>query len=160
MIAPTSVSSRLRARPVTPLPKSSISLSMASVRPSIFATPSPISRTVPTFSLATEVFTPAIWASISCSRLLINDQASGDGSEAIGRAPIAARPSPDSKFVRQLRQSGAHAAVVNVAAHLHAQTADQVRIAGEGHGQARAVSAREVGLHGGSQRFRRLDGAL
>jgi hypothetical protein len=54
-----------------PLPKSNISLSMVSVRPSILATPSPISRTVPTLVLAVAVFAPAIWASISCSKLLI-----------------------------------------------------------------------------------------
>src|ERR1017187_6477981 len=71
MIAPTSVSSRLSARPVTPLPKSSISLSIASVRPSILATPSEHSRTTPTFCLLTDVLTPAICASISCNKLLI-----------------------------------------------------------------------------------------
>jgi len=43
-----------------PLPKSSISLYIASARPSTLATPSPISRTTPTFCFITEVFTPAI----------------------------------------------------------------------------------------------------
>ena len=51
-----------------PLPRSIISLSIASVRPSILATPSPISRMTPTFCLAAAVFAPAICASISCSR--------------------------------------------------------------------------------------------
>src|SRR5580765_3904387 len=73
MIAPTSVSSRLSARPMTPLPKSNISLAIASVSPSIFATPSEHSRTTPTFCLLTCVFTPAICASISCNRLLISE---------------------------------------------------------------------------------------
>ena len=58
--------------PVMPSPKSSISFNIASVRPSIFATPSPISRTMPTFCFAVAVFAPVIWASISCNRLLIN----------------------------------------------------------------------------------------
>src|SRR6267142_799283 len=71
MIAPTSVSSRFSARPVIPFPKSSISFNIAPVRPSIFSTPSPISRTVPTFCLAVSVLTPAIWASISCNKVLI-----------------------------------------------------------------------------------------
>src|SRR6266542_3493711 len=138
MTAPTSVSSRLSARPVTPLPKSSISLSMASVRPSILATPSPISRTVPTFCLATEVFTPEIWASISCNRVLIRV----------------------SKSVRQLRQPRANAAVVNVAADLNAQTADQIRILGEGNSQSRTVLARKVRLHPDAQVIRQLNRAF
>src|SRR5438552_260471 len=137
-MAPTSVSSRLSARPVTPLPKSSISLSMASVRPSILATPSPISRTLPTFCRATEVFTPAIWASISCNRVLIRV----------------------SKSVRQLSQPRADAAVVNVAAHLHAQTADQILVLSKGNSQTRTVPAREVCLHADTQVFRELNRAF
>src|SRR5438552_4071056 len=137
-MAPTSVSSRLSARPVTPLPKSSISLSIASVRPSILATPSPISRTLPTFCLATEVFTPAIWVSISRNRVLIKV----------------------SKSVRQLSQSRADAAVVNVAAHLHAQTADQILILGEKNRQSRTVPAHEVRLYSGTQAFRELNRAF
>src|SRR5437773_6082970 len=160
MMAPTSVYSRLSARPVPPLPKSSISLSMASVRPSIFATPSPISRTMPTFCFITDVFTPVIWASISCSRLLINVQVVGDGLEATGPAPMAARPSPNSKFVRQLRQAPADTPVVNVAPHLHAQTADQTRVQGEGNTQPRTVFARQIRLHAGPEVFRKLNGAF
>ena len=53
MMTPTSVSSRFNARPVMPLPKSSISFSMTSARPSTLAAPSPISRMTPT------VFFPA-----------------------------------------------------------------------------------------------------
>src|ERR1017187_2266784 len=128
MIAPTSVSSRFNARPVTPLPKSSISLSIASVRPSILATPSPISRTTPTFCFAVAAFAPVIWASISCSRLLINF--------SLGRAACCQpknwdgdTPSlPCSKTLRQRVQTRLNAAVINVAADLDAQAADQRRI--------------------------------
>src|SRR5208283_4589511 len=131
MIAPTSVSSRFSARPMTPLPKSSISFNMASVRPSILATPSPISRTMPTFWRATEVFTPEIWASISCSILLINQF----------------RSDPRLKAFPQRLEARPHAAVVNVAAHVDAQSADQRRILGEGDVQSRAVSPAETGLN-------------
>src|SRR5438552_2939988 len=137
-MAPTSVSSRLSARPVTPLPKSSISLSIASVRPSILATPSPISRTLPTFCLATEVFTPAIWASISCNRVLIGV----------------------SKSVRQLSQPRADAAVVNVAADLHAQTANQILLLSKRNSQPWTVLAREVRLYCRTQTFREMNRAF
>ena len=56
MITPTSVSSRFSARPVMPWPKSSISFSMTSPRPSTLATPSPISRMTPTVCLAVAAF--------------------------------------------------------------------------------------------------------
>src|SRR6266436_3145069 len=52
MITPTSVSSRLSASPVMPWPRSIISFNIASARPSIRATPSPISRITPTFCVA------------------------------------------------------------------------------------------------------------
>ena len=94
-----------------PWPKSSISLSIASVRPSILATPSPISRMTPTFCLAAAVLAPAICASISCSR------------SAIGPHLDA------SKTVLQRRQPGPHAAVIDIAAHLDAHPADQRRAA-------------------------------
>ena len=68
-MTPTSVSWRLSARPVMPLPKSSISFSMTSPRPSTLATPSPISRMTPMFCLTAVAFAPAICASMSCIRL-------------------------------------------------------------------------------------------
>src|SRR5262249_43820271 len=68
---PTSFWSRFSARPVIPWPRSIISFSIASVRPSIRATPSPISRMTPTFCLAVVAFTPAISASISIKRSAI-----------------------------------------------------------------------------------------
>ena len=72
-----------------PLPRSSISLSIASVRPSILATPSPISRMTPTFCLAAAVFAPAICASISCNRLLIR---SSSRSKTLSPARSSPRP--------------------------------------------------------------------
>src|SRR5688572_33344150 len=115
MIAPTSVSSRFSARPVTPLPKSSISLSIASVRPSILATPSETSRTVPTFCFETDVFTPAICASISWRIELIVL------SELRNHFRVL-------KSFGQGGQSRLHTAVKNITAHLDAQSADQGRV--------------------------------
>src|SRR6266568_5057995 len=123
MNAPTSVSSRFNARPTTPLPKSSISLSIASAKPSILATPSPISRTVPTFCLTVVVLTPEIWASISCNKLLIK-----------------------SKAFFERRQPGLDAAIIDVAADFQAQTTDERRVLGKRKGQTRAVNARQTGL--------------
>src|ERR1035437_11109980 len=113
MMAPTSVSSRFRTRPVTPPPKSSISLYIASLRPSTLATPSPISRTTPTFCFITEVFTPAIWLSISCN------------IELIAAYGIAKR-GLESGF--QLGQPRLDAAVEHIAANLHAQAANELGI--------------------------------
>src|SRR6185503_16597916 len=131
MIAPTSVSSRLRARPVTPLPKSSISLSIASARPSILATPSEHSRTVPTFCFVTDVLTPAIWASISWRRLLISNYR-------------FVRRFKKSHLLGQLVQPRPHAAVKHIAAHLHADSANQLRVDGELHVQSGAVPVRNL----------------
>src|ERR1041385_8412005 len=64
-IAPTSVSSRLSARPYTPFGNSIISLSITSLRPSMRATPSPVSRTMPTLLLVVVVFSLPILVSIS-----------------------------------------------------------------------------------------------
>ncbi len=108
-MAPTSVSSRFNASPTTPLPKSSISFSMASVRPSIFATPSPISRTTPTFWRATEVLMPEICASISCSKLLINQSVGFQFKNASRRFSKRARTLPSctspSTLIRRLPSS-------------------------------------------------------
>src|SRR5262249_57289530 len=68
---PTSVSSRFNARPNTPFGNSIISLSMTSLKPSIRATPSPVSRTTPTLLLVVAVFSPSIFVSISSSMLLM-----------------------------------------------------------------------------------------
>ena len=67
MIAPTSVSSRLRANPVTPPGNSIISFKATPERPSIFATPSPISRIRPVCFLVTSDFSFPISASISAT---------------------------------------------------------------------------------------------
>src|SRR5271170_5887312 len=154
MIAPTSVSSRLSARPVTPLPKSSISLSIVSVRPSIFATPSPISRTTPTFCFAVAAFAPLICASISCNRLLIFficHRVTGNTGEII---PVPLR----LKTLFQFFQTHFYAAVVKVAADLNPQTADERRILAERNAHARAIFLfnflRYVCLQIGGQRRR------
>src|SRR5438309_2203631 len=102
--------------------------SMASVRPSILATPSPSSRMLPTFCLAAAVLAPAICASISINRLLM--------------AP---------RFLETLFercQPSLHAAVIHVAAHLDAHPGDQRRAVGEGRGDVRAVAAHETRLDG------------
>src|SRR6267154_721091 len=138
MMAPTSVSSRFSARPVMPLPKSNISLSMASVSPSILATPSPISRTVPTFCLAVAVFTPAICASISCNNVLIKF----------------------SKTFLQCRQPCLHAAVIDIAAYLNAQPANQSGILGERKIQTPPIQTGQAGLHARLQIRRQRDGAF
>src|SRR3954453_8831554 len=70
-IAPTSVSSRLSARPYTPFGNSIISLSITSLRPSTRATPSPVSRTIPTLLLVVDVFSSSIFDSISSSMVLM-----------------------------------------------------------------------------------------
>src|SRR4030095_15776440 len=111
MMAPTSVSSRLSAMPMTPSPKSSISLSIASVRPSILATPSEISRTVPMFCLAAEVMALLIWASISWRIELISFSNYGDQYLL--------------KSFDERIQTRLHTAVIHVAAHRHAHAADQ-----------------------------------
>src|ERR1043166_4842949 len=125
MIAPTSVSSRFNARPVTPCPKSSISFSLARVRPSTLATPSPISRTVPTFCFSVAVLTPAIWDSISCSRVAIDFQINGFND--------------NSKTLLEGSQTGFHTAVINIAAHLDAHAADERRILRERYVQPEPI---------------------
>src|SRR5581483_299010 len=136
MMAPTSVSSRLSANPVMPFPKSSISLSIASVRPSILATPSPISRTIPTFCLEAPVLTPAICASISCNNVLMFlscwlriDQISS------------------LKTLFQCGQARLDAPVVNVTAHLDTHAPDQRRILHKGDVQACPVDTAQRGLN-------------
>src|ERR1700744_4742100 len=131
-MAPTSVSSRLSARPMTPLPKSSISFNIAPVRPSIFATPSPISRTMPTFWRPTAVFTPEIWASISCNILLIN--------RSVG---------VQLKGFTQSFEARAHTSIVHITAHLDAQATQQRGVFGKTQIQASAVFAGQVIAQGG-----------
>src|ERR1019366_8650774 len=130
-MAPTSVSSRFSTSPVTPSPKSSISLYIASLRPSTLATPSPISRTMPTFCFITEVFTPAIWLSISCS------------IELIAAYQIAKR-GLESGF--QLGQPRLDAPVKYIAANFHAQAANELGILDELEDQVVSVAPREIRL--------------
>src|SRR5215510_10900943 len=140
MIAPTSVSSKFKARPVTPLPKSSISLSIASVRPSIFATPSPISRTIPTFCFAAVVLTPAICVSISCNKVL-----------------IFLRYVRESKAFLKRGQAGLDAAIIDVAADFYPHPTDESAILAKRKIQAGAVytsqQCLDIGLELGRQRY-------
>src|SRR6516225_3464748 len=111
MIAPTSVSSRFSARPNTPPGNSIISFSITSLRPSIFATPSPISRTVPTFDFVVVVFRLEICDSISCRSELINGRrarGSNRGGEAV--------------------QAVVDTSIPDIAAELDAQAANQIAI--------------------------------
>src|ERR1043166_4498657 len=146
MIAPTSVSSRFNARPVTPCPKSSISFSLARVRPSTLATPAPISRTVPTFCFSVAVLTAAIWDSISCSKLAINFQVNGFND--------------NSKALLEGSQASFHTAVIDVAAHLDAHASDERRILRERDFQPGSIGAFQSGLHLGLQVCGQGDGAL
>src|SRR4029453_2829440 len=54
-----------------PLGNSIISLSITSLRPSMRATPSPVSRTTPTLLLVVDVFSSSIFDSISSSMVLM-----------------------------------------------------------------------------------------
>src|SRR6185503_10747397 len=139
MITPTSVSSRLSARPVTPWPRSIISFSIASARPSTRATPSPISRITPTLCLAAFAFAPVISASISCSKLLI-------------------RTSAEAFLQRGERRP--NASVVDVAADLDAHPPDQRGVLREAHAHARPVGAAESRLDLGPELGRKGRGAL
>ena len=92
-----------------PWPKSSISLSMASASPSILATPSPISRMMPTFCFGGRRF---------CARDLGFDflqQVSHGSPHSRGIHSRASRAA-------SLR---AHAAVIDVAPDLDAHSADE-----------------------------------
>src|SRR5437899_1664672 len=141
-MAPTSVSSRFKARPVMPFPKSSISLSIAPVRPSIFATPSPISRTVPTFCRAVAVLTPEIWASISCNKVLISFVSRNHGQLQLGRNHLHC-----FKRLFQSAQPSLHAPIKNIATNLDAQSANQGGILRKGNIQSLAIGLNEVVAH-------------
>src|SRR5437879_6804570 len=85
---------------------------MTSLNPSIRATPSPVSRTTPTLLLVVDVFSPAIFVSISSRILLmIVDLVVVDLS----------------KLFLQTFQSIAHTAVPNVAAHPNAYSTEKLR---------------------------------
>src|SRR5215471_14604747 len=136
MIEPTSASSRFNAGPVTPFPKSSISLSFARVSPSILATPSPISRTVPTFCFVVVVLTAAISVSICSSNVAIDFSPLVDGH---------------SKSLLKRGEPRPYAAVIDIAAYLDTHSTDQGRILREGSLQPRAVHARQTSFNGSLQ---------
>src|SRR6185503_19803646 len=143
MITPTSVSSRLNARPVTPCPRSSISFTMTSASPSTRATPSPTSRMTPMLCLVIPVLAPAICASISVSRLDMDHL--NDSTRAIGL-----------QGGLNGGEASANAAVVDVAADSHAPAADQIAVLGELRIDAASKPPRHVGLELGAQ-IRRED---
>src|SRR5215218_3576268 len=143
MMTLTSFSSRFNARPVMPWPKSSISLSMTSARPSTLATPSPISRMMPTLRLPAATLAPKICASISCTK------------SAIGHLTAE-----QLKIRLERRQPGPHAVVIHVAADFDPHAADERRVLGERGGESLAVDARQVGLDGQPFRRRQRHGAL
>ena len=65
MAAPTRSASRFRARPITPLPKSSNSLTPAPCKPWMLAMPSPTCTTVPTSTRVKSPPNSSIWRLIS-----------------------------------------------------------------------------------------------
>src|SRR5262245_10454084 len=67
---------------------------------------------------------------------------------------------PRSKALFEGREPGAHAAVVHIAAHLDAHSADERRAVGEGGIESRAIPARQTGLDGTLQIRRQGCGAL
>src|SRR6187549_1908295 len=147
MITPTSVSSRLNARPVTPCPRSSISFTMTSASPSTRATPSPTSRMTPMLCLVIPVLAPAICASISVSKLDMDHLS--DATLAIGLQGGLNRG-----------KASTDAAVVDVAADSHAHAADQIAVLGELRIDAASKPPRHVGHELGAQIRREGDGAF
>src|SRR5262245_40511120 len=116
-----------------PWPRSIISLSIASVRPSIRATPSAISRMTPTFCLTVVALAPAISTSIS-----------------VKRSAICYSPSNnclDSKASFESGQSGPDAGVINVTAHFDAHASNQRRVLRERDAQLRAVHSHKIRSH-------------
>src|SRR5688572_299407 len=143
MITPTSVSSRLSARPVTPCPRSSISLTMTSARPSTRATPSPISRMTPTVCRVTPLLAAAISASMSASRLDMN-------------AYLIPRSQPRLDRV----ETPAHGVVVDMAADPHAQSANQAGVLAECGVHAAPEPSFDIGLEARPQFGRYRNGAF
>src|SRR5262249_1844915 len=141
MMTPTSVSSRLSARPVMPWPRSSISFSITSSSPSTRATPSPISRMMPTLRLIAAVLTPAIWRSRSCKRLAIFSPCRVRKDQAYETV------SSEELFER--RQATLDAVVVHVAADLDAHAADECGIVAERGHDSLTESLRNSGLDSG-----------
>ena len=127
-----------------PWPKSSISLSIASARPSTLATPSPISRMTPTVCLAAAALAPAICASISWTRSAMVVPHSSGAHRAVPRARPAGRARcrrrrrcrPDAHAADQRRDSRA-----NDVSSAGAVAARQVRLDARRAGRRSAASA-------------------
>src|SRR4030095_4691858 len=127
-----------------PWPRSSISLSIASFRPSTFAMPSPISRIPPTFWRTPAALAPAICSSISFSRsaiLLHPDSIQSSRSVRVG----------DTKALLECPQVVQYAAVIHITSNPDTHPTDQVWIMREHRGNSRSVKAFNAASH------RRLD---
>src|SRR5215468_10689133 len=106
-----------------PCPRSSISLSIASVRPSTLATPSPTSRMMPTFCLLDVPLASLICASISCNRSVIFPSPRSTGPQD----RKAHRDLLRSKLSLQRLQTLAHAPVIDITAYPDPHSSDQCR---------------------------------
>src|SRR5262249_8210802 len=111
--------------------RSIISLSIASVRPSIRATPSPISLMTPTFSLPAGALAPAICSSISNNRFDIHPQKFRSGT---------------SKTLLQRAQLRLNALVIDITSHFDPHPRDQLGVLCERDADPRAVQSHETGL--------------
>src|SRR5262249_8046315 len=116
-------------------------LSIASLRPSTLATPSPTSRMTPTFCLAAVTFAPVICASISCKRSAICPFVSIQELSTCNG--LGARKFL-SKTLLQRLQTSSHAAVMNIAADLDAHSSDQRRIEHKRGAYARPIQALDI----------------
>src|SRR5262249_23359970 len=116
------------------------------------ATPSPISRMMPTLRLIAAVLTPAIWRSRSCKRLAIFSPCRVRKDQAYETV------SSEELFER--RQATLDAVVVHVAADLDAHAADECGIVAERGHDSLTESLRNSGLDSGLRVGRERGGAL
>src|ERR1700761_4463892 len=91
---------------------------MTPLRPSILATPSPTSRTTPTFDVVVLVLSPLIWVSSSCRMLLMRKV--GLGESKGGRLGVG-------ELGFEAIQALTHGTVDDVAADFDPQPAEQFR---------------------------------
>src|SRR6266542_2424058 len=115
---PTSSSSRLNARPMTPCSSSSISIATAFSRPYMRAMPSPTRRTVPTSARSVSTSN----SSIRCLRIEV---ISSGRSFKSSPSPLSSRCSEPAM---QAVQASADARVDAQRAHLQDDAADQVGV--------------------------------
>src|SRR3989338_1869301 len=116
MTAPRSSSSRFRALPRTPLPKSIISPELIVVSPEILAIPSPICTTVPTCSSSTEGLYSAMRSSSVLIRLVARFIENGRKTEILSEG--------FETCAEQCGESTFHAAVDAAVVHKQDRAAD------------------------------------